>query len=61
MKFEHYWICDECATSKGGVWPEGHVCTVQTGTCEYCDAKEVTLIPYVDYDWANLRTEHLRD
>lgn len=50
-KFEHYYMCSECATSKGGVFPEGHVCTVMSGTCEYCNKVDVTLIPWVDFNW----------
>lgn len=51
MKLEHYWLCSECARDKGGVFPEGHACTVMSGKCPYCDKENVTLIPWVDFDF----------
>lgn len=50
-KIEHYWLCAKCAEKKGGVFPEGHVCTCSSGECPYCKTKGVTLIPYVDFNW----------
>jgi len=61
MKHEHYWLCMECATKNGGKWPEGHACTVSVGTCPYCAEENVTIIPYVDFDWPDINTKHLRD
>ena len=49
--FEHYWLCWACADIRGGVFPEGHVCTVKQGTCPYCKTEETTLIPWVDFDF----------
>ena len=60
-KFEHYWMCFECATEMGGTFPEGHCCTVCLDTCPYCGKENVTVVPYVDFDWTDLDTEHLRD
>jgi hypothetical protein len=60
-KFPHYWLCSECADAKGGKWPEGHVATVTHGECPYCKTPDVTIIPYVDFDWPDLKTKHLRD
>jgi len=57
----HYWICEECAEKAGGKFPEGHVCTVTVGTCKSCGSANVMLIPWVDFDWPNLMTKHLRD
>lgn len=51
MKFEHYYMCIDCAKDKGGVFPEGHVCTVTKGECPYCKAQDVVLIPWVDFNW----------
>jgi len=48
---ENYWACHLCMTDAGGRFPEGHVCTVTKGRCKVCFAKDVTLIPWVDYDW----------
>lgn len=60
-KFRHYWMCWSCADKMGGKFPEGHVCTVTSGKCLYCETEDVTLIPYVDFDWKDIKTEHLRD
>lgn len=46
----HYWICKECAESKGGKMPENHVCTVNHDTCEYCGEEKV-VIPIRDFRW----------
>lgn len=60
-KFEYYWMCWDCADKMGGVFPEGHCCTVCIDTCEYCNTENITVIPYVDFNWKDLKTEHLRD
>ena len=63
--FPHYWICDECAKQRGGIWPKGHCATIAIKTCQYCEVKNHTesegIAPWVDYDWPNIKTEHLRD
>lgn len=51
MKFKHYYMCSDCAKDKGGVFPEGHVCTVMRGECPYCKTQDVILIPWVDFNW----------
>lgn len=53
--FPHYWLCFQCADSKGGVWPDGHCATIMHGTCEYCGDKNVTICPWVDFDWPMLK------
>ena len=58
---EAYWACRTCNREAGGVWPEGHCATVTSGDCAVCGAVDVTLIPWVDYDWKNVNTEGLRD
>lgn len=50
---KHYWLCSDCAIKKGGVWPKGHVATVIMGKCPYCRTEDVTLIPWVDFNWNN--------
>lgn len=50
-KLEHYFMCFECADKMGGIFPEGHVCTVTEGECPYCHDKNVTLVPWVDFNW----------
>lgn len=65
LSFPFYWICDECARSKGGKWPKGHVATATSGMCMYCRGENQrlsnTIIPYVDYDWPGLDTSSGRD
>lgn len=56
-----YWLCDDCATAKGGKFPNGHVCTVTHGTCKYCSKDNVMLIPWVDFEWPLRKTKHMRD
>jgi hypothetical protein len=51
LKIIDYWMCQKCANKAGGVFPKGHVCTVTHGQCKYCSTKDVTLIPWVDFDW----------
>lgn len=51
MTEEHYWLCEPCAESKGGIFPAGHTCTVMLGKCPYCKKKQCTLIPWVDFNW----------
>ena len=29
-------VCKKCAEKMGWTWPEGHVATCWTGTCDYC-------------------------
>lgn len=52
--FPHYWICAVCALDRGGVFPDGHVCTVVRDKCKYCKGKKQlsnVVIPWVDFDW----------
>jgi hypothetical protein len=48
---QSYWACDQCMKKAGGIYPEGHICTVTYGTCAICQKKDQTLIPWVDYNW----------
>ena len=51
-KIKHYcWCCSSCATEAGGIYPEGHVCTMTAGICNVCGDEGVTLIPWVDFNW----------
>lgn len=50
-KPEHYYMCLECAKNMGAEFQQDHICTVTTDKCPYCGAKDVTLIPWVDFDW----------
>lgn len=62
--FPHYWICSECAKERGGSWPKGHVATFSQMLCKYCKGDkqgEEFIAPYIDYNWPNLKTSHLRD
>lgn len=48
-RVEKYWICSECAKSKGWISPSWAV-TCISGLCGYCNRKdETTLIPIVDF------------
>lgn len=49
-KPEHYWACARCWEARGGVFPEGHTCTMTHGECPYCKLP-ATLIPWVDFNW----------
>lgn len=64
-KFPHYWICVACAKERGGTWPKGHVATVALKTCQYCNGNnhepDQLISPWVDYDWTDIKTKHLRD
>ena len=53
---ELYWCCSECATKAGGVYPEGHVCTMTSGPCGLCNT-DTTLIPWVDFNWPKSRDD----
>lgn len=39
------WICSECAKSKGGYWPEGHVGTFHDGKCDVCEREKLVTEP----------------
>lgn len=57
-----YWACDKCMQEAGGTFPEDHVCTKILSKCSVCNSdKKEFLTPWVDYNWKNIRTEHLRD
>lgn len=49
-ELEHYFMCNDCAVKKGGIYPEGHVCTMTFGECPYCKRTR-TLIPWCDFNW----------
>lgn len=53
-------ICTLCAELSGARMVEGHTCTVNSGVCPHCDC-EMTLVPWVDFNWPGVRTAHLRD
>jgi hypothetical protein len=48
---KHYYACGDCLTAAGGVFPAGHICTVSAGDCPICGAINVTLIPWVDFNF----------
>ena len=48
---EVYYCCHDCLTKAGGKPIAGHCFTASLGDCEVCGAKDVTLIPWVDYSW----------
>lgn len=58
---KHGMTCKECANKAGGKMPENHTCTVSIGDCPICLKKDITLIPWIDFNWPNVRTAHLRD
>lgn len=61
MDFKHYWLCSDCATERGGSFPDNHVCTVLPDQeCPYCHDKK-TLVPYVDFDWPGHDFRYARD
>lgn len=60
LRLDNYWICYQCALDRGGKWPRGHMATVITGTCTYCDGKNQNstfIIPYVDFNWPGIELE----
>lgn len=59
-KLPYYWICNTCATERGGTFPKGHICTVTHKECPYC-YKTDTIIPIVDFDWDDRDLSDLRD
>ena len=44
------YICKDCATEKGAVWPNGHCATVHTALCKVCE-KEKGLASVADWNW----------
>jgi hypothetical protein len=46
------YICRECAKERGGVWPENHISTWHTHTCENCGEKKSVCHKR---NWDNLR------
>ena len=42
------YICADCATNLGGVWPKGHVATFHSGVCSSCDKTKQLASPS---DW----------
>lgn len=51
MKFEHYAHCQTCSENMGGKLPEICHITVWSGECPVCKESNVTLIPWVDFNW----------
>jgi hypothetical protein len=50
VRLDMPYICSDCAKERGGVAPEGHICTCHTGECPYCgDIKD--LRGTNDYIW----------
>lgn len=58
---KHYWLCNDCAEKSGGIFPEGHVCTYMVDECLHCKKKDTPIIPWVDFNWPGIQTEHMRD
>lgn len=63
---EHYFMCDDCAKARGGVYPVGRTCTMQIGVCGYCKKKGKWLTPWCDFNWpknkkADKEAKYLRD
>jgi len=54
------YICIECARKNGGVWPEGHVATFHTATCDCCD-EEKGLASVGDWNWPDGKKRGMRD
>lgn len=54
-RMDKYWICGDCAKSRGWIGPKGPV-TCTTGLCGHCaDSVEVWLIPVVDFEISGKR------
>lgn len=51
-------ICDECATRRGGVWPEDYSATTHDGPCEVC-GKVASLSSTTDWDWPSGQPDEL--
>ena len=47
----HYWCCSTCAKEAGGKLCNASGVTMTQGKCEVCKADNVTLIPWVDFNW----------
>lgn len=54
------YICHDCATELGGIWPEGHCATISQGTCDYCKKTKATA-SIGDYNWKSQNFLDLRD
>ena len=48
---KHYWCCRDCATEAGGELFDTMGITMTEGMCKICKTDNVTLIPWVDFDW----------
>jgi len=55
-----YYICAECAESRGGEWPEEHVATMHTSFCDICHKMKV-LANVGDWNWPDGKCRGMRD
>lgn len=44
-------ICEECAKSHGGKWPDGHVATFSYRTCSFCGEQDVACCCVTDWNF----------
>jgi hypothetical protein len=54
------YLCNECAEELGGVWPEGHIATFHTGTCDCCHTEQ-SLSNTGDWNWPDGERRGMRD
>ena len=54
------YLCSDCAESLGGVWPEGHMATCHTATCDNC-GEEKSLANVGDWNWPDGIRRGMRD
>ncbi len=45
------YICSDCATALGGVWPQEYRGTFHEGACKICLDVPVMLASWSDWDW----------
>jgi hypothetical protein len=50
------YICSDCATKAGGVWPKDHVATFHVGGCAECRQEKATAA-LSDWSWPGRRTK----
>jgi len=58
-KFEHYWMCADCAEDFGGKLIDSDGITTTMGKCKYCKMVNGPLIPWVDFDWNNAELDKI--
>ena len=54
------YICADCATQAGGLWPDGHVATFHEGACGMCGCK-TGLACVGDWNWPDKKARGMRD